>query len=188
MAQPAQPGMAGIQGPPGGPGPQLPKGQPPAGPINPPTREIWLNTPPTFDGNRKKYNNFLQAMLLYTGLNGHIFNTKIGFTLSFLTEKEAAQWREVWVRKRRKLGKQAIDLTQASFARRQEASTPIIAQTKTMIISAEEQREFEDYAKALLAKLTSQIHKWLNAEFDIGKSIYHPKRMRNEGDSVKTCI
>ncbi len=36
-------------------------------------------------------------MLLYIGINAHIFNTdelKIGFTLSFLTEKEAAQWRE----------------------------------------------------------------------------------------------
>ncbi len=38
-----------------------------------------------------------------------------------------------------------------------------------MIIPAEEQREFEDYAKALLADPTSQIHKRLNSEFDIGQ-------------------
>ena len=66
-----------------------------------------MNTPPVFDGNRKKYNNFLQAVLLYTSLNGHIFNTnelKIGFTLSFLTEKEAAQWREAWVRRNQVAG------------------------------------------------------------------------------------
>ncbi len=44
---------------------------------------------------------------MYTGLNGHIFNTnelKIGFTLSFLTEKEAAQWREAWVRRNQTAG------------------------------------------------------------------------------------
>ncbi len=38
-----------------------------------------------------------------------------------------------------------------------------------MIIPAEEQRKFEDYAKALLADPTSQIHKLLNTEFDIGQ-------------------
>ncbi len=81
MAQPAQPRMVGIAGL-----------AVPAGP--------QLNAPPVFDGNQKKFNNFLQAVLLYTGLNNHIFNTnelKIGFTLSFLTEKEAAQWRKAWV-------------------------------------------------------------------------------------------
>ena len=90
MAQPGPPG------PPGPPGLQVPPG--PA--LVAPTREIRLNAPPVFDGNRKNFENFLQAILLYTGLNGHIFNTnelKIGFTLSFLTEKKAAQWREAWV-------------------------------------------------------------------------------------------
>ena len=80
--------QAGQAGPPG-PGPATP------------TREIQLNAPPVFDGSQKKYENFLQAVLLYTGLNAHIFNMnelKIGFTLSFLTKKEAAQWREAWVR------------------------------------------------------------------------------------------
>ncbi len=90
-------------GPPGPPGLQVPAG--PA--LVAPTREIQLNAPPTFDGNRKKDENFLQAVLLYTGLNTHIFNTnklKIGFTLSFLTEKEAAQWREAWVRRNQTAG------------------------------------------------------------------------------------
>ncbi len=80
-----------------------PRLQVPAGPAHAaPTRELRLNPPPVFDGSRKKYENFLQAILLYTGLNQHIFNTdelKIGYTLSFLTEKEAAQWRESWVRR-----------------------------------------------------------------------------------------
>ena len=43
-----------------------------------------------------------------------------------------------------------------------------------MIIPAEEQREFEDYAKALIADPTSQIHKRLNAEFDIGQIDFDP--------------
>ncbi len=58
------------------------------------TREIWLNTPSIFDGTRKKFTPFIQAVLVYTSINAHIFNTdelRIGFTLFFLTEKEAAQ-------------------------------------------------------------------------------------------------
>ncbi len=46
-------------------------------------------------------------MLLYTSLNTHIFNTnelKIGFTLSFLNEKEAAQWHESWVQRNNAAG------------------------------------------------------------------------------------
>ncbi len=76
-------------------------------PAAPPTREIQLNAPPTFDGNRKKFNNFLQAVLLHISLNAHIFNTNelnIRFTLSFLTEKEAAQWRESWVQRNNAAG------------------------------------------------------------------------------------
>ncbi len=90
-------------GPPGPPGLNVP-----AGPVLvAPTREIRLNAPPVFDGNRKKFENFLQAVLLYTGLNAHIFNTnelEIGFTLSFLTKKEAAQWHEAWIRRNQAAG------------------------------------------------------------------------------------
>ncbi len=46
-------------------------------------------------------------MLLYISINAHIFNTdelKIGFTLSFLTKKEAAQWRKSWVRRNQAAG------------------------------------------------------------------------------------
>ncbi len=89
----AQPGPAGP------PGLQVPTGPAPVAAAAP-TREIRLNTPPTFDGTRKKFTTFIQAVLLYTGINAHIFNTdelRIGFALSFLTKKEAAQWRESWV-------------------------------------------------------------------------------------------
>ena len=93
-------------GPPGPPGFAVPPGPAPVA-VAAPTREIRLNAPPVFDGNRKKFENFLQAVLLYTGLNAHIFNTnelKIGFTLSFLTEKEAALWCEAWVQRNQTAG------------------------------------------------------------------------------------
>ena len=89
---------------PGPPGSQVPAG-PALAAAAPPTREIRLNAPPVFDGTRKKFTTFLQAMLLYTGINAHIFNTdelKIKFAL--LTKKEAAQWCESWVRKNQAAG------------------------------------------------------------------------------------
>ncbi len=78
----------------------------------------------------------------------------------------------------------AIDLTRASFARKQEAPTPIIEQAKTMIIPAEEQREFEDYAKALITDPTSQIHKRLNAEYDIGQIDFDPSETEFDDNAL----
>jgi hypothetical protein len=86
--------MAAAPGPAGQPGPSVP-----ARPA--PLREIRLNPPPLFDGSRKNFNNFFQAVLLYIGMNDHLYPTderKIGFTLSYMAEKEAARWREAWVR------------------------------------------------------------------------------------------
>ncbi len=91
------------------------------------------------------------------------------------------QWKK---QEQRKLGQQAIDITQASFAKRQEAPTPITEQTKTMIIPAEEQREFEDYAKSLLADPTSQIHKRLNTEFDIGQIDFDPSETEFDDNAL----
>ena len=53
-----------------------------------------------------------------------------------------------------------------------------------MIIPAEEQREFEDYAKALLADPTSQIHKRLNADFDIGQIDFDPSETEFDDNSL----
>ncbi len=53
-----------------------------------------------------------------------------------------------------------------------------------MIIPAEEQREFEDYAKALLADPTSQIHKRLNAEFDIGQIDFDPSETEFDDNTL----
>jgi hypothetical protein len=70
-------------------------------------REIRLSVPPQFDGNRKKYTNFMQAVLLYIGINQHIFVTdeqKVGFTLSYMTEKEVSLWRDAWIRQNQVAG------------------------------------------------------------------------------------
>jgi hypothetical protein len=82
---------------------------PPVVPAAPATamREIRLSVPPQFDGNRKKYTNFMQAVLLYIGINQHIFVTdeqKVGFTLSYMTEKEASLWRDAWIRQNQVAG------------------------------------------------------------------------------------
>jgi hypothetical protein len=66
-----------------------------------------LNVPPQFDGNRKKYTNFIQAVLLYLGINQHILATdeqKVGFTLSYMTKKEASLWRDSWIRQNQVAG------------------------------------------------------------------------------------
>jgi len=61
-------------------------------PVVPQTREIRLNPPTVFNGDRLKFKHFHQAVLLYLSINNHIFHTdeqKITFVLSYLTEKEA---------------------------------------------------------------------------------------------------
>ena len=81
--------------------PVVPPVNPPVIPVAAPqNRELRLNPPTVFDGNKQKFKHFRQSVLLYLGLNQHIFQTdeqKIAFTLSYLAEKEAAQWREAWV-------------------------------------------------------------------------------------------
>jgi hypothetical protein len=92
-----------------GPIPIIPPVIPTVVPAAPATamREIRLSVPPQFDGNRKKYTNFMQAVLLYIGINQHIFVTdeqKVGFTLSYMTEKEASLWRDAWIRQNQVAG------------------------------------------------------------------------------------
>jgi hypothetical protein len=59
-----------------------------------------MNLSPEFDGDRKKYKKFRQAVVLYLSVNRHIYDDdelKIGFILSYMNDKEAAQWREAWI-------------------------------------------------------------------------------------------
>jgi hypothetical protein len=62
--------------------------------------ELRINLPPSYDRNRKKYKTFQNAIVLYLDINQHIYHNnekKIGFVLSYLNDKEAAQWCEAWI-------------------------------------------------------------------------------------------
>jgi uncharacterized protein DUF4939 len=61
------------------------------------TKEIGIQKPSDFDGDRKKMQSFVLQCKAYLTINGHIYKTdasKIAFILSFLNEKEAEAWRE----------------------------------------------------------------------------------------------
>jgi hypothetical protein len=64
------------------------------------TKELQINAPTNFTGNRDDLDNFIQDCSLYMTLNGTIYNTdkkKIIFMLSFMTEGTAGAWKEVFV-------------------------------------------------------------------------------------------
>ena len=64
------------------------------------TREIRINTPKTFDGDRNYLNKFLQSCSAYLDLNAETFNTdkkKILFVLSYMTEGTTEAWKEVYM-------------------------------------------------------------------------------------------
>jgi Ty3 transposon capsid-like protein/Zinc knuckle len=63
-------------------------------------REIPINKPTPFTGDRTKIRGFLQQCLGYLQLNRPIYMTdeaKIAFVLSFLTDGEALKWRETYL-------------------------------------------------------------------------------------------
>lgn len=63
-------------------------------------KEICLNPPTSFDGTKSKFKAFRQAVDPYLLLNQKIYNNndkKIAFTLSYLSEGEAAAWRQAYV-------------------------------------------------------------------------------------------
>jgi hypothetical protein len=94
-----QTSVAPVLGPTPSPSPIPPSGQTAA--HQPSTdRELQINLPPSYDGNRKKFKTFQNAIVLYLGINRHIYHNdekKIGFVLSYLNDKEAAQWCEAWI-------------------------------------------------------------------------------------------
>jgi hypothetical protein len=56
--------------------------------------------PTPFDGNRKEVNSFLLECELYMDMNETAFTNdkqKIGFVLSYMTEKEARLWKEQYI-------------------------------------------------------------------------------------------
>lgn len=76
------------------------EGNPAPQPHVPIFREIPINKPTPFTGNRTRVRGFLQQCHGYLHLNKPIFTTdeaKIAFILSFLTDGEALKWRETYL-------------------------------------------------------------------------------------------
>ena len=62
-------------------------------------KEYGLNKPTPFSGDRTKVKAFLQECLVYMDMNKDIYTTdklKIGFVLSYMNEKEAKDWQELY--------------------------------------------------------------------------------------------
>ena len=64
------------------------------------TKEYSLNKPTPFSGDRTKVKAFLQECLVYIDINKDIYTTnklKTGFVLSYMNEKEARDWRKLYL-------------------------------------------------------------------------------------------
>ena len=64
------------------------------------TKEYGSNKPTPFSGDRTKVKAFLQECLVYIDINEDIYTTdklKIGFILSYMNEKEARDWCELYL-------------------------------------------------------------------------------------------
>ena len=64
------------------------------------TKEIGINKPTKFDGDRRKFRNFLQECTFYITVNETVYDTdakKIAFILSHMTDKEALLWKQQYV-------------------------------------------------------------------------------------------
>ena len=63
-------------------------------------KEYGLNKPMPFSGDQTKVKAFLQECLVYININEDMYTTdklKIGFILSYMNEKEARDWRELYL-------------------------------------------------------------------------------------------
>ena len=59
--------------------------------------EVKLNPPKVFSSKRTELNKFLQDVLVYLTVNKEVYNNdekKIAYLLSFMTEGDAALWKE----------------------------------------------------------------------------------------------
>jgi hypothetical protein len=63
-------------------------------------KEIGINKPTPFTGDRKKIGTFIQEAKVYLTINRNVYDkdeTKIAFMLSYMTDKEALQWKELYL-------------------------------------------------------------------------------------------
>jgi hypothetical protein len=64
-------------------------------------KEYGMDKPTPFNGDRTKVKIFLQECLVYLEMNKEIYTMdklKIGFVLSYMTEKEASAWKELYLK------------------------------------------------------------------------------------------
>src|SRR6202161_2592944 len=64
-------------------------------------KEYNINRPTPFTGDRNEIENFVQECDVYLTLNKYIYDnedSKVAFTLSFLTAGEAKKWKEQFIR------------------------------------------------------------------------------------------
>ena len=64
------------------------------------SKELGLNKPSPFTGDRTKITTFLQECKMYLAVNGDVYSSddkKIVFVLSFMNDKEALRWKELYV-------------------------------------------------------------------------------------------
>ena len=64
------------------------------------TKEYGLNKPMPFNGDQTKVKAFLQECLVYIDMNEEAYTMdkpKIGFVLLYMNEKEAKDWRELYL-------------------------------------------------------------------------------------------
>lgn len=63
-------------------------------------KEIGINKPTPFNGDRMRVHSFIQECKVYLAINKKVYATdeaKVAFVLSFMTEKEALRWKETYL-------------------------------------------------------------------------------------------
>ncbi|KAJ3493618.1 hypothetical protein NLJ89_g10975 [Agrocybe chaxingu] len=65
-------------------------------------KELRINVPPEFDGNRDDFEAFLNKCLLYLAINSGVYDTdqkRIGYVLSLMNKGEAHIWSNQFIKK-----------------------------------------------------------------------------------------
>lgn len=66
-------------------------------------KELAINKPTPFTGDRKKIGTFIQETKIYLTVNKNVYDNddaKIAFILSYMTDKEALQWKELFIERK----------------------------------------------------------------------------------------
>ena len=77
-----------------------------AAPVTNGAKEVALNKPNSFNGDREKFKEFLQSVEVYMDMNHEVYQIdliKITFVLSFMNSRPAATWKYQFIDKKLKL-------------------------------------------------------------------------------------